>query len=90
MRVAKVKMRTNQEVGLVGLKRRAGRLFIGMGLPGLGAVLWVMTLTPAALAGQGGGQVQPAADNTAFWIIGGLVGLLLASGFGLLYTRRKK
>jgi LPXTG-motif cell wall-anchored protein len=53
-------------------------------------VLWLMTVTPVALAGQGGGQVPPAADNSVLWVIGGLIALMLVSGFGLLYTRRKK
>lgn len=74
----------------MGLRRMAGRLLFGVGLPGLLAVIWLATSTPAALAGQGGGQVQPAADNTFLWIVGGLVILMLAAGVGLLYTRRKK
>jgi LPXTG-motif cell wall-anchored protein len=74
----------------VGMRRLAGRMWSGFGLPGLWVVLWLMTVTPVALAGQGGGQIPPAADNSALWVIGGLIGLMLVSGFGLLYTRRKK
>ncbi len=74
----------------MGVRRLAGRIGLGVGLPGLGAVLWLATLTPVARAGQGGGQLQPAADNSVLWVIGGLVVLMLVSGAGLLYTRRKK
>ncbi len=70
----------------MGLRRMASRLWFGVGL----AVLWLTLSTPAALAGQGGGQAQPAADNIFLWIVGGLVILMLAAGVGLLYTRRKK
>ena len=70
---------------MVGLRRLAGRIWSGFV-----AVFWLATLTPAVYAGQGGGQVQPAADNTYLLVVGGLVVVMLAAGLGLLYTRRKK
>lgn len=70
---------------MVGLRRLAGRVCFG-----LAAVFSLAISVQAALAGQGGGQVQPAADNTYLYIVGGLVVVMLAAGVGLLFTRRKK
>jgi hypothetical protein len=50
----------------------------------------LLASAPAVQAGQGGGQVQPASDNTTLWLVGGLVVVMVVAGLGLFFTRRGK
>lgn len=74
---------------MVGRKRLASRILRMAGLTVLAAVFALLVSNPAQ-AGQGGGQVQPASDNTTLWLVGGLVAVMVAAGIGLYFTRRSK
>ena len=75
---------------MVGIKRLAGRILLMAGLAFLGTICGFLVSTQAALAGQGGGQAQPASDNTTLWLVGGLIVVMVAAGIGLFFTRRGK
>ena len=75
---------------MVGLKRLAGRVLCVTGIIFLGVIGGLLVMTPAVQAGQGGGQVPPASDNTILWLVGGLLVIMVVAGIGLFITRRGK
>jgi hypothetical protein len=72
------------------LKRLASRVLCVTGIAFLGAIGGLLAAAPVVQAGQGGGQAQPAGDNTTLWLVGGLVVVMVVAGIGLFFTRRGK
>ncbi len=75
---------------MVGIKRLAGRVLLLAGLVVSGIIWGLLVSTSTVFAGQGGGQAQPASDNTTLWLVGGLIVVMLVAGIGLFLTRRGK